>query len=90
MRPVYGLLSSLLFLLVLSLLVPARAYAYGDPSGGFLFQVLTPILAALWGAGMILATMLRKRLSKLFGRIRRTSHNPARHDGIQDRPPEAP
>jgi hypothetical protein len=56
--------------LLLVLVVPAPAFAYGDPSGGFLFQVLTPIVAALWGAWMAFAHNITKRLANVIGRMR--------------------
>lgn len=48
--------------------IPAFAFAYGDPSGGLLFQVLTPLLAVLWGGWLILAGRVRKGVSKLLSR----------------------
>ena len=62
-------------------LIPAFAIAYGDPSGGLLFQLLTPLLAVLWGGWLILAGRVRKGMSKL---LRRTE-SPA-----SDHPVEAP
>lgn len=46
------------------------AYAYGDPTGGMLFQILMPTLAAIWGMWMILANNLRKRVTRLVRRLR--------------------
>jgi hypothetical protein len=59
---------ALFIFLLLVLIVPAPAFAYGDPSGGFLFQVLTPIVAALWGAWMAFAHNIHKRVAKALGR----------------------
>jgi hypothetical protein len=59
---------SLLFLLILLLALPAPALGYSDPSGGLLFQTLTPILAALWGMWMIFANAIRKWLKRVIGR----------------------
>jgi hypothetical protein len=63
---------SLFIFFVLILVVAAPAYAYGDPSGGMLFQVLTPIVAALWGAWMAFAHNIHKRVAKAFSRNRST------------------
>lgn len=64
---------SLVLLLVLSL--PSRAFAYGDPSGGFLFQMLTPLAAVFWGAWLILAGRVRKRFRKIVHRLGLTAHD---------------
>jgi hypothetical protein len=53
------------------MLIPALpCYAYGDPSGGALFQVLMPVLAAIWGMWMIFANHIRRRVSKLLRKWR--------------------
>ncbi len=44
------------------------AHAYGDPSGGMLFQILTPILAALWGAWLIFAHKIHRWFHKITGK----------------------
>jgi hypothetical protein len=61
---------SLFVILTLLLAAPARAFAYGDPSGGYLFQVLTPLAAMLWGGWLIFAGAIRKKLGKIFHRTR--------------------
>jgi hypothetical protein len=48
------------------------AYAYADPSGGGLFQILMPLLAMIWGTWMILANKIRRGMVKLFNRLRGT------------------
>jgi hypothetical protein len=68
--PKNGLKLPLFIFLLLVLAVPAPAFAYGDPSGGFLFQVLTPIVAALWGAWMAFAHNINKRLASFISRRR--------------------
>src|SRR5215471_16411599 len=50
--------------------LPAHAIAYGDPSGGLLFQMLTPLAAVLWGGWLIFAGSVRKRVGRLIGRFR--------------------
>jgi hypothetical protein len=55
---------------MLFLLAAIPAHAYGDPSGGTLFQLLMPALAALWAMWMIFANHVRKSLSKLYRRLR--------------------
>jgi len=45
-------------------------YAYGDPSGGMLFQVLMPLLAAIWGIWMIFANRVRRRARILLRKMR--------------------
>jgi len=56
--------------------IPAFAFAYGDPSGGLLFQVLTPLVAVLWGGWLILAGRVRKKLNKLFRRTEPSISDP--------------
>ena len=46
------------------------AHAYGDPSGGTLFQVLLPALAGLWAMWMIFANRIRKGLSLFYRKLR--------------------
>ena len=46
------------------------AYAYGDPTGGTLFQVLLPMLAAVWAMFLIFANRIRRGISVLFGKLR--------------------
>lgn len=45
------------------------AFAYGDPSGGYFFQILTPFLAMLWGFWFIFAGAIRKGFRSLLRRI---------------------
>lgn len=59
-------------LVVLFLAAPLPAYAYADPSGGTLFQILMPLLAMIWGTWIILANKIRRGLMKLFNRLRGT------------------
>jgi len=56
------------FLLFLMAGIPANAYA--DPSGGTLFQVLMPMLAALWAMWMIFANRVRNAVTALYRRLR--------------------
>jgi hypothetical protein len=55
---------------ILFLFAAIPAHAYGDPSGGTLFQLLMPALAGLWAMWMIFANAVRKRLSLLYRRLR--------------------
>lgn len=43
------------------------AYIYADPSGGVLFQILMPILAALWGAWLIFAARIANAVKRILG-----------------------
>lgn len=65
-----GFRGSWLVLLVLVLLTTLPAAAYVDPSGGLLFQVLMPTLAAIWGMWMLFAQRIRRGLSSVLRRIR--------------------
>ena len=66
-------LSNVIFIPILILFcLPLPAFAYGDPTGGALFQILGPILALAWGAWMIFANGVRRRVSNLFHKIRGT------------------
>jgi hypothetical protein len=68
--PKIRLKSSLFIFLVLVLAVPAPAFAYGDPSGGYLFQILTPILALLWGTWLAFAHTIQKWLGSMVNRMK--------------------
>jgi hypothetical protein len=63
--------SLLLLFLPLCLFIASPAFAYGDPSGGFLFQILTPFVALLWGFWLIFAGAIRKGVRSAIRRIRR-------------------
>jgi len=64
----------LLITVVLFVVLPVLpVYAYGDPSGGLLFQVLMPTLAAIWGMWMVFANSIRRRLGNMLRRLRGTS-----------------
>lgn len=65
-----GFRLSLFFLLWIVLATPSFALAYGDPSGGFLFQTLAPLAAVLWGAWMIFAGSILKGFRKAVDRMR--------------------
>jgi len=60
--------------LVVALFLTAAlpAFAYADPSGGGLFQILMPVLAMIWATWMILANKIRRGMVKLFNRLRGT------------------
>lgn len=46
------------------------AYAYGDPTGGTLFSVLLPMLAAVWAMFLIFANRIRRGISGMFAKLR--------------------
>jgi Na+/proline symporter len=54
----------------LFLLLGIPAYAYADPSGGALFQILMPMLAALWATWMIFANRVRRMVTGLVRKLR--------------------
>ncbi len=54
----------------LFMLIGIPAYAYADPTGGALFQVLMPTLAALWGFWLIFANKLRRGLGAALRKLR--------------------
>lgn len=57
------------------------AYAYGDPTGGTLFQVLLPMLAAVWAMFLIFANRIRRGISGFFAKLRGTKpEEPPRSD----------
>jgi hypothetical protein len=60
----------ILALVTLFMLVGVPAYAYGDPSGGALFQVLMPMLAALWAMWMIFANNVRRTVGNFWRKLR--------------------
>lgn len=64
-----------------ALMIAMPAYAYGDPTGGMLFQMLTPLLAMLWGVWMIFANSIRRRAANFVRKFRGTdSENEVRTD----------
>jgi hypothetical protein len=72
-KPGFSFSQFLLFSIILTL--PLRAFAYGDPSGGYLFQIFTPLLAVLWGFWLIFAGAIRKGFRNLFRRMRVAAPN---------------
>jgi hypothetical protein len=61
---------NILLPVTLLMLVGIPAYAYGDPSGGALFQILMPTLAAIWAMWMIFANHVRKSVRILLRKLR--------------------
>ena len=61
---------SIVFFVTVFLLIGIPAYAYGDPSGGLLFQMLMPMLAAIWGMWMIFAKRVQRGMTNLLRRLR--------------------
>ncbi len=61
---------SLILLVISFFAVGTPAYAYVDPSGGTLFQMLLPMLAAIWGMWMIFANRLRRTVAGFVRRLR--------------------
>ncbi len=59
-----------LFVIGCVLVVAVPAFAYGDPTGGALFQILTPILAMIWGVWLIVANSVREHVSNLLRKWR--------------------
>jgi hypothetical protein len=57
-------------IVALLMLVGVPAYAYADPTGGTLFQVLMPMLAAIWATWMILANRVRRGVAGLMRKLR--------------------
>jgi len=55
---------------ILFLLAALPAHAYGDPSGGTLFQVLMPMLAGLWAIWMIFANRVRNTFTAWYRKLR--------------------
>jgi hypothetical protein len=62
----------LVMVAMLFLVAGVPAHAYGDPSGGTLFQVLMPLLAGLWATWMIFANRVRRGLSLFYRKLRGT------------------
>jgi hypothetical protein len=60
------------FVALLFLIAAVPAFAYADPSGGGLFQILMPLLAMIWATWMILANKIRRGMTKLYNRLRGT------------------
>ncbi|HEY1660283.1 MAG TPA: hypothetical protein VGG14_18160 [Candidatus Sulfotelmatobacter sp.] len=63
-----GFSFSLFIFLILIVASPMPAHAYGDPSGGMLFQIITPILALLWGTWLIFAQKIHRWFQKVTGK----------------------
>jgi hypothetical protein len=62
------------------------AYAYGDPTGGTLFQVLLPMVAAVWAMFLIFANRIRRGISGLFGKLRGVKPKEEPRHEAQDQP----
>lgn len=63
------------------------AYAYGDPTGGTLFSVLLPMLAAVWAMFLIFANRIRRGISGLFDKLRGSKpEEPRRQAGDETLP----
>ena len=60
----------IILFVTLFMLTGLPAYAYADPTGGTLFQVLMPMLAAIWATWMIFANRVRRGLAVLIRRLR--------------------
>lgn len=61
----------LLVVVVLAfMLLGVPCYAYADPSGGVLFQILMPVLAVVWGAWMVFANKLRRLMASLMRKLK--------------------
>jgi hypothetical protein len=56
----------------LGFLLGIPAYGYGDPTGGTLFQVLLPMLAAVWAMFLIFANRIRRAVGGFFNKLRGT------------------
>lgn len=52
------------------MLLGVPCYAYADPSGGTLFQILMPMLAAIWGMWMIFAGKVRRFMTGLLRKLK--------------------
>ena len=64
---------SIVFVVMLFTLFGAMpAYAYGDPSGGTLFQILMPLLAAMWATWLIFANRVRRTVVGFIRKFRAT------------------
>jgi hypothetical protein len=62
---------SIVFVVMLFALLGAMpAYAYGDPSGGTLFQILMPLLAAMWATWLIFANRVRRTVVDFIRKFR--------------------
>ena len=62
--------SQIVLVVVLFMLLGVPAYGYADPTGGTLFQVLMPLLAAIWATWMIFANRVRRGVVGLMRRLR--------------------
>ena len=67
-------------------LLGVPAYAYGDPTGGTLFSVLLPMLAAVWAMFLIFANRIRRGISGLLGKLRGVKPKQETHHDAQDQP----
>jgi len=62
---------SIVLVVMLFMLIGALpAYAYGDPSGGTLFQILMPLLAAMWATWLIFANRVRRTVVDFIRKFR--------------------
>jgi hypothetical protein len=62
------------------------AYAYGDPTGGTFFQVVLPMLAAVWAMFLIFANRIRRGISRLFAKLSGVKPEEKGRPDAQDHP----
>jgi len=55
---------------VFCFLLGMPAYAYGDPTGGTLFQLIAPMIAVIWGIWTIGVNIIRRHLDNLLRKVR--------------------
>lgn len=67
--------TQIVFFVTLFLLLGFPAYGYGDPTGGTLFQILLPMLAAFWAMVLILANGIRRKVAGLAHKFRGSHFN---------------
>lgn len=60
----------IIFFVTSFFLLGIPAYAYGDPTGGTFFQVLVPMLAAVWAMFLIFANRIRRGLAGFLAKLR--------------------
>ena len=61
------------------------AYAYGDPTGETLFQVLLPMLAAVWAMFLIFANRIRRGIAGFFAKFRGSKPEEQTRPDAQDK-----
>ena len=81
--------SHILFFMTAFFLLGIPAYAYGDPTGGTLLQVLLPMLAAVWAMFLIFAHRIRRGVAGFVAKLRGSKPEELTRSDAHDKSPSS-